>query len=129
MQIPKTTQFHEHLISLGVPVIAINKGGVDAEIRLAETATQEHRDLAAAEAVAYDWSPTPPPPEWFKERVKEQEKMGIPTQLDAIYHLGKNWDHYVKNGIKPDINAKEGTPEWWIAAQDKIREDNPKPEE
>lgn len=123
------TRFTNYLARLGIPIHGVNGSDATASINFKPEATEEQRKFALDARAAFDWSDPPPPPEYYEKRKERQLEFPIEIQVESIYKVAKNLKHYVENGIAPDINAKPGTPEHWVAWQDQIRADIPKPEE
>lgn len=121
------TRFDMHLKKLGIPIKGVLSDGPTAEIAFLDEATAEQRQQALDARATFDWSEPPPPPEYYEKRKERQSEFPIEIQVEAVYKFAKNLDKYIKDGLKPDINAEPGTPEHWIAWQDKIRTDIPKP--
>lgn len=122
------TKFDQHLKSLGIPIDGISGTGRDCRIDFQKEATIEQIEQGNAERAAFDWSDDPPPPEYAVKRESAYGQRSVGTQLDAIYHFAKDLAAYIqKGGITPDASAPIGTPEEWLAWQDKVRQDIPKP--
>lgn len=122
------TRFDIYLKSQGIPIHGVSGEGASAEIHFRAEATDAQRTFAQDARATFDWSTPPPPPEYYEKRKERQSEFPIEIQVEAVYKFAKNLDKYIKDGIQPDIKAEPGTPEHWIAWQDKIRTDIPKPE-
>lgn len=122
------TKFDQHLrFTLKLPVTGISGTGLDCKIYFAPEATPEQVQQAYDARDSFDWSEPAPPPEYKEKRGALYAERSVGDQLDAIYHFAKDLPKYLlAGGITPDDKAAIGTPEEWLAWQDKVRADVPK---
>lgn len=121
-------KFDQELRKLGIPIHGISGTGPDCRIDFKDEATPEQIEIANTAKANFP-EDDPLPPEYQQKRAELQTEYPLQIQIEAVYKFAKAIKQYVETGMTPDINAKPGTPEHWVAWQDEIRAKVPKPQE